>query len=166
MTNSSSRRVKVITKALPGPAARATLAALALTGLFAAGAARADEPPCALNGVEPVPVIEQAKAAFLRGDYREFYRAVTPYVPDAREQFPTLMGPVAMLFPDGFLHCSTILQRRDAGGMVQEITMFQVPAPETGAVSIILTTAPFKDEPEVIAFVFNSAIGPVLDELR
>lgn len=33
-------------------------------------------------------------------------------------------------------------------------------------VSIILTAVPFNDEPEIISFVFNSAIGPVLDELK
>lgn len=149
----SCRSALVITKSL-----------LALVGL--AAPALAEEPPCALNGVEPVPVMEQAKAAFLAGEYRRFYKVATPYVPDARKKYPELMGPLAELFPDGFPRCSTVLQRRDAGGMVQEITMFAIEPPNTGMVSILLTSVPFKDEPEIISFVFNTAFSPVLNELR
>ena len=76
------------------------------------------------------------------------------------------MGRLAELFPNGFPRCSTVLQRRDVGGMVQEITMFAIESPDTGMISIILTAVPFNDEPEIVAFVFNSAIGPVLDELK
>lgn len=150
----------VITK----PAA-ALVVALALA-LASAQPAQAQTPPCKLNGVQPVPVLETAKAAFLAGKYHEFYRVATPYVPDARAKYPELMGPLAELFPDGFPRCATVLQRRDAGGMVQEITMFGMEPPRTGMVSIILTAVPFNDEPEIISFVFNSAIGPVLDELK
>lgn len=153
----------VITKPL---FALAAPAACALAGLVLAGPVRAQEPACALNGVEPVPVMEKAKAAFLHGRYREFYQVATPYVPDAHKKYPELMGPLAELFPDGFPNCSTVLQRRDAGGMVQEVTMFGLEPPKTGMLSIILTSVPFKDDPEIISFVFNTAIGPVLDELR
>ena len=44
--------------------------------------AMADESPCALNGVPPVPVMETAKAHFLKGEYREFHRVAMPFVPD------------------------------------------------------------------------------------
>ena len=44
--------------------------------------------------------------------------------------------------------------------------MFAIESPDTGMISIILTAVPFNDEPEIVAFVFNSAIGPVLDELK
>lgn len=150
----------VITKPL---AALALVVPLALTF---AQPARAQTPACKLNGVQPVPVLETAKAAFLAGKYQEFYRVATPYVPEARAKYPELMGPLIALFPDGFPRCATVLQRRDAGGMVQEVTMFEVTPPQTGMVSMILTAVPFNDEAEIISFVFNSAIGPVLDELR
>ncbi len=147
--------------------ARLIITGAMLSGLLGlAGPALAETAPCALNGVEPLPVLEAAKAAFLKGKYHEFYRLATPYVPDARSQYPALMGRLAELFPNGFPRCSTVLQRRDVGGMVQEITMFAIEPPDTGMISIILTAVPFNDEPEIVAFVFNSAIGPVLDELK
>ena len=108
----------------------------------------AETAPCTLNGVEPLPVLEAAKAALLKGKYHEFYRLATPYVPDARSQYPALMGRLAELFPNGFPRCSTVLQRRDVGGMVQEITMFAIEPPDTGMISIILTAVPFDDEEE------------------
>ena len=99
--------------------ARLITTAAMLSGLLGlAGPALAETAPCTLNGVEPLPVLEAAKAAFLKGKYHEFYRLATPYVPDARSQYPALMGRLAELFPNGFPRCSTVLQRRDVGGAV------------------------------------------------
>ena len=94
------------------------LLAAAFMGAQVGAAAAADPaPPCALNGVAPVPTLETAKAHFLKGEYPEFYRATTPFVADAEARYGDVMGKLPVLFHGGFSACATILQRRDAGGM-------------------------------------------------
>ena len=121
---------------------------LLLTGMLVGAQvlpATATEPACALNGVQPVPVLETAKAHFLRGEYAQFYRIATPFVSDAEARYGEVMGQLPVLFQGGFTDCSTVLQRREVGGMVQEMTLFAVrpPAKSARAAPMRLTAASF-----------------------
>ncbi len=142
------------------------LLAAAFAGAQAGPAAADAPPPCALNGIAPVPVLETAKAHFLKGEYPQFYRATTPFVADAEERYGDVMGKLPVLFHGGFSTCSTILQRRDAGGMVQEMTLFTVKPPGSGMMSLLLTSAPIGDEDMVIFMTFSSKMSRVLEEIH
>ena len=155
-----SRR-RVITKSLP-------LTAMLVGALMGAQVlpATAAEPACALNGVPPVPVLEAAKAHFLRGEYAQFYRIATPFVSDAEARYGEVMGQLPVLFQGGFTDCSTVLQRREAGGMVQEMTLFAVRPPGHGIMSLLLTSAPLGGEEKVIFMTFSSQMSSVMEELH
>lgn len=143
------------------------LLAAAFTGAQVGAAAAADPaPPCALNGVAPVPEIETAKAHFLKGEYPQFYRVATPFVADAEARYGDVMGKLPVLFHGGFSACSTILQRRDPGGMVQEMTLFTVKPPGSGMMSLLLTSAPVDGEDRVIYMTFSSLMSRVLEEIH
>ena len=142
---------------------------LLLTGMLVGAQvlpATATEPACALNGVQPVPVLETAKAHFLRGEYAQFYRIATPFVSDAEARYGEVMGQLPVLFQGGFTDCSTVLQRREAGGMVQEMTLFTVKPPGSGMMSLLLTSAPIGDEDMVIFMTFSSKMSRVLEEIH
>ncbi len=143
------------------------LLAAAFMGAQVGAAAAADPaPPCALNGVAPVPTLETAKAHFLKGEYPEFYRATTPFVADAEARYGDVMGKLPVLFHGGFSACATILQRRDAGGMVQEMTLFSVKPPGSGMMSLLLTSVPIEGEDMVIYMTFSSQMSRVLEEVH
>lgn len=152
-------RGRVITKSL--------LLALACAGapLGAAGADPAPS-PCALNGAAPVPALEAAKAHFLKGEFAQFYRVATPLVPDAEDRYAEVIGKLPELFSGGFSSCSTVLQRRDQGGMVQEVTLFTVRPPNSGMMSLLLTSAPIDGEETVIFMNFSSQMSRVLEQVH
>ena len=146
---------------------RRLVAALAM--VFAGGLAApvmAAKPPCALNGVQPVPVLETAKAHFLKGEYPEFCRIATPFLSDAEARYRELFQQMAELFKGGFTDCSTVLQRREAGGMVQELTLFSIRPPGRGVMSLLMTTAPLKEGEKVVFMSFNTQLARVMEQLH
>ncbi len=147
-------------------AADPTADATADTAADTAADPAATATPCALNGVQPVPVLETAKAHFLRGEYPQFFRVSTPFVIDAEARYAGVMGKLPVLFKDGFADCTTVLQRRDAGGMVQEMTLFTVRPPASGMMSLLLTSAPIGGKEMVIFMTFNSQMTNILQELH
>ncbi|SMO37150.1 hypothetical protein [Paracoccus laeviglucosivorans] len=122
--------------------------------------------PCALNGTEPVAVHEAAKADFLAGRFEAFFQAATPLVQDRDAKFDEVMGPLARLIPDGFAECSTVMQRRDTGGLVQEVSLFKLKPPGSGHLSLLLTSAPVEGEQKIAFFRYNDQISQVLEAVR
>ena len=141
-------------------------AALAFVLLAWAGQGLAQTPPCALNGLAPLALQDEAKAAFLAGRYEAFYRLATPLVPDAQRGYGTVIGKLPVLLPSGFADCSTILRRQDQGGLTQEISLFRLKPPGTGVLALLLVTAAVGGKEQVIFFSFNEKITQVLEELR
>ena len=140
--------------------------ALAVLMLAWAGQGLAQTPPCALNGLAPLAVQDEAKAAFLAGRYEAFYRLATPLVPEAKERYGAVIGKLPVLLPAGFADCSTILRRQDPGGMTQEISLFRLKPPGTGVLALLLVTAPVGGADQIIFFSFNEKITQVLEDLR
>ncbi|AGT09638.1 hypothetical protein [Paracoccus aminophilus] len=146
---------------------RLALAPLAVALLTAP--AFADEPPCALNGLAPLPVLEKAKAAILAGDYSGFYRETENVFPQGEAPEKAAIGPLQTGSPKGFDSCSTILRRTDPGGMVQEITLYtglNKSGRSDEVAAFYLVTAPLNGETKIIVFSYNGQIAELLGELR
>lgn len=77
-----------------------------------------------------------------------------------------IIGPVQNLFPDGFPDCAVVMQRRDDGGMVQEVSLFRVPAPGKGYMALLLTAVPLGSDHRVVYFSYNDQISQVLEDVR
>lgn len=141
-------------------------ASLVALALLWAGQGVAQTPACALNGLEPMALTETVKAAFLAGRYDEFYRLATPLVPHAQERYGDVIGKLPVLLPSGFADCSTILRRRDPGGMTQEVSLFSMKKPGTGVLALLLVSAPIAGREQIVFFGFHEEITQVLEDLR
>ncbi|MEM8579004.1 MAG: hypothetical protein AAGF60_14235 [Pseudomonadota bacterium] len=133
--------------------------ALCLPAAFAA------EPICDMGGAEVVPVMEPAKAAFLAGEFDRFAELTTTIMRDGPALFGDATERLKTLFPSGFESCQTIAQRRDMGGMVQEVTTFNIRG-NTAPMSIYLLAAPLRGEMQISYVNFNTTMNDVLDSLR
>ena len=138
--------------------------ALTLSILLAGQPLAAQDLVCDGALAEPVPAFELVKDHFLHGRYPEFFAAATPYVDNRDAMYDQLIGPLAKLMPDGFAGCATAVQRREAPGMVQEITLFDVPG--TGPLSLYLVGLLFRGEVSVMLFTYNSDVEAALENLR
>ncbi len=118
-----------------------------------------------MENATPVPALEAAKTLFGTGDYRGFFNASTPLLADRDAQFETMMGGVVKAVPSGFSGCATVLQRRDAGGMVQEVSLFLV-ADGGGTIALYTMSAPLSGEMKTLLFTFSSDIGAILSAVR
>ena len=137
----------------------------ALAAFCLSAPAMAQEPVCAMADAVPVPELEPAKQAFLTGEFDDFLTLATPLMKSSRESLEEPIARMKEHFPDGFESCQTILQRRDAGGFVQEISTFDFPGSDF-PMSLILQAAPVRGELGIVSFTFNTKIGGVLGELR
>lgn len=120
---------------------------------------------CTMNGAVPVPKFEEAKAAFLASDYVSFENIAGELLGERKS---ILTGPLNQLdraLPDDYDGCETIVQRRDAGGMVQEVTNFTYPGQDF-TVAIYLMGMPVRGEMKVGLVVFHSELEEVLNYLK
>ena len=137
-----------------------------ITGALAlsAGAAVA-EPVCTLEGGQEFAEMEAAKAQFLTGDFDGFLQTMQQdlgsNVDALREPLQNLAGFV----PDGFESCRTIAQRVDTGGMVQEVTTFNIDG-ESFPFSVYLLAFPGSDRMRFGYVNFNTGIWSVVESLR
>ncbi len=111
-----------------------------------------------------MPVFEPAKAAFLSGDWDLFAELATPLIPDGPEAFGPTLNQLKVTFPNGFASCQTILSRADKGGLVQEITTFNIPGVE-GPMSLYLLASPVRGELAISYFYLNTAMRDVFEKL-
>ncbi|WP_322865157.1 hypothetical protein U5922_002470 [Aquicoccus sp. G2-2] len=137
---------------------------IAALALVAAGPALAD-PVCEMRGAEPLPVFETAKAAFLKGDFSAFLGSATVLMRGERAALEAPLAKLADLVPSGFDSCQTILQRRDIGGLVQEVTTFDIPG-KSFPISLYLQAAPVKGAMGITSLSYNSKLDTVLNELH
>ncbi|MEO0389442.1 MAG: hypothetical protein AAF218_00735 [Pseudomonadota bacterium] len=120
---------------------------------------------CAMGGAPVEPAFETAKSAFLSGNFDAFARATTVLMPKGPAAFGDSMQRLKELFPEGFEGCQTVAQRRDAGGMVQEVTTFNI-AGALGPMSLYLLAAPLRGEMKISYVYFNTTMNDVFDRLR
>ena len=144
----------------------AVVTTAALIAMAGTGQAQSLSSPCALNGLAPAPVQDEIKSAFLAGQYETFYRLSTPLISDASERYAEIIGPLPTLVPTGFADCSTILRRRDEGGMTQEVSLFSLKPPGSGVIALLLVTAPVAGKEQVIFFSYNDKVTQVLSALH
>ena len=121
---------------------------------------------CEMGGAEPEPTFEPAKAAFLAGDFDAFAELTTSMMPAGPAVFGDAIGQLKGLFPNGFESCQTIVQRRDVGGLVQEVTTFNIAGSNSGPMSIYLLAAPVRGDMQISSINFTTTMNDVLDSLR
>lgn len=135
------------------------LTALALAVL--AGPAFAQE-PCPPAGGQAFAVLEAAKSEFLTGDYAAFHGRLARFIRGT--DFQQLFNPLIVAAPQGFPSCTTVLQRVETGGMVQEVILFELS--DGFPLGLYLLAAPVRGELSFLSFKYSTSIGDVMDELR
>jgi hypothetical protein len=120
-------------------------------------------PACAFTGPTVFPEMETAKVAFLAGDYAGFFALAAAQMPNT--DGVALMAGIAEAVPDGFASCTTVVQREDVGGLVQEITLFQLPEGK-GPISVYVQSALIDGQRVILQFSFNTSLDAVLEKLR
>ncbi len=80
-------------------------------------------------------------------------------------EYQPLFGQLEAMVPQGFDGCTTIVQRVDTGGMVQEVTIFNMPN-NAGPLSLYMVAAPIDGKLTPLLFNYNSAVDEVLDKMR
>jgi hypothetical protein len=136
--------------------------AIVLSCLASPGAAQVT-PACAFTGPTVFPEMEAAKAAFRTGDYPGFFKLVGELMGDT--DGTALMADLAASVPDGFESCTTIAQREDVGGLVQEVTLFSL-SDGRGYIALHMQSALVDGRRVVLQFGFNSTLTKVLDDLH
>jgi len=135
--------------------------ALSLSLAFPAAA----DTVCDMRDAVAHDVFEPAKAAFLQGDFKAFAELTTTLVKGGPAAFGDAVGGLEGLFPNGFESCQTVVQRTDAGGMVQEITTFNIKGLK-GPMSVYLLALPTRGTLEISYVNFDTTMSKVLNELR
>ncbi|WP_171175824.1 hypothetical protein [Ruegeria sp. HKCCD8929] len=134
---------------------------LALVTMLAAESASA-QTPCPAEGGQTFALFETAKLDFLKGDYKSFHAHIATLI--SGTDYEKLFNPLILGAPDGFSGCTTVLQRVETGGMVQELVLYELP--NGVPLGLYLLAAPVRGELSFLSFQFSTSIGDVLDELR
>ena len=136
-----------------------------LSILFVLLAGTAWAGPCGPDRETDVPVLEDAKAAFLDADYRAFTTIAGAYFPDIEENFDNYFGQIQVVFPNGYVSCHTVLQRREEPGFFQDL-VFYIPEGYDAPMALLLIAAEVDGEAKLIEFSYNTSISAVLEELK
>lgn len=118
-----------------------------------------------MGGSAVVPVFEPLKAAFLAGEFEQFGDLATEKMKSLREDIAPSLRQIKGLFPNGFESCQTIVQRVETGGMVQEVTTFNIQNNDI-PLALYLLAIPTRGEMIVVQFQFHTTLSQVFDELR
>lgn len=135
----------------------------AVLSLLCMTSACAQQPGCAFTGPTIFPEIEGAEVAFLAGSYSGFVGLVAAGM--AQPDADALIAPLVEALPDGFTSCTTMLQREDVGGLVQELTVFTAPEGK-GTVVLYLQSALIDGNRRVLQFSFDSDLNKMLALLQ
>ncbi|MEL6883688.1 MAG: hypothetical protein AAFP87_04205 [Pseudomonadota bacterium] len=122
-------------------------------------------PMCDMGGADVLPVFEDPKAAFLAGDFQRFGEVTSALFTNGIAAYGDALDKMAELFPDGFDSCQTVVQRRDLGGMAQEVITFNTQA-HAAPMSVYLLATPIRGEMSITYVNFNTKMIEVLDNLR
>ena len=128
-------------------------------------AAFAQQPVCELAGAEAIPIFEKAKLAFLRSDFPEFVDIMRQSLGNGASALSEPLLKVKDIVPNGFDSCQVIAQRKDIGGLIQEVATFNIKG-SVQPLSLYLSAMPVRGELIIGQVNFNTAIGPVLRELK
>jgi hypothetical protein len=120
---------------------------------------------CEMSGAVPVPLFEQAKAAFLREDFDGFADVTTEVMGDNGRALDAPLKQLRGLIPNGFDGCQTIVQRRDVGGMIQEVSTFTLRG-QAFPISVYLLAIPIRGEMKIGYVGFNTSLVSVLENLK
>ncbi len=123
----------------------------------------AQEPGCSFTGQTIFPELEGAEAAFLAGDYTRFISLAGAGMPQLDND--ALIAPLTEAVPNGFTSCTTMLQREDVGGLVQELTVFAAPE-GAGLVVLYMQSALIDGSRRILQFSFDSDLNKMLALLQ
>ena len=112
-----------------------------------------------------MPVFEEPKAAFMAGDFQRFGEVTSALFSDGVAAYGGALDQLEKLFPTGFDSCQTVVQRRDLGGMAQEVITFNAKA-HAAPMSLYLLATPIRGEMTITYVNFNTKMIEVLDNLR
>jgi hypothetical protein len=135
----------------------------AVLSLLSMTSACAQEPGCAFTGQTIFPELEGAEAAFLAGDYARFVSLAGAGMPQLDSD--ALIAPLTEAVPEGFSSCTTILQREDIGGLVQELTVFTAPE-GAGIVVLYAQSALIDGSRRILQFSFDTDLNKMLALLK
>jgi hypothetical protein len=137
---------------------------LAMTmSVFATACSAQTTPTCDFTGPTIFPEMETAKAFFLQGDFDGFFGFAGKGMPQAEGL--ALMESIATAVPDGFVSCSTVVQRQDVGGMVQEVTLFQR-SEDQGFIGLYVQSALIDGQRVIMLIKFDSLISAVTESMQ
>jgi len=122
-------------------------------------------PVCEMRGAEAFEVLDASKAEFLKGDFEAFADKASAVMGSGRDSLDEPIAQLAGLFPDGFESCQTVLQRKEPGGMVQEVTTFNIKDTDF-PMSLYLAAMPIRGEWQIVHLNFDTSVTKVLDSLR
>jgi hypothetical protein len=135
----------------------------AVLSVLSMTSACAQEPSCAFTGQTIFPELEAAEAAFLAGDYAGFVALAGAGMPQLDAE--ALIAPLTEAVPGGFTGCTTILQREEIGGLVQELTVFTAPE-GAGLVVLYMQSALIDGSRRTLQFSFDSDLNKMLALLK
>lgn len=129
-------------------------------GLLALGAVAAHAEGCPPEGGIEIAKVEAMNQLLLDKDFEALTKAINDEIGAGIEK---PMAAIASLFSEGFDGCSTIAQRTDLGGMVQNVVIFRG---KPGPLFAYWLSIPQADGYRILSFTINTSIGEVLSELR
>lgn len=139
---------------------RSTAIAIGLiAATFCALPAFADVPVCALAEGTAIPEIEALNALVLAAKFDEVTQALSVRMGGLA---PDLLAGVAAAYPQPFTSCTTLVQRTEIGGLVQEIVVFEGAQP----LFVYWVSGPLSGEIGPLSFNMNSTFGEVLQSLQ
>lgn len=134
--------------------------AATITGLLALLAGQAHAAGCAPEGGIEIAKIEAMNQMVLDMDFDGFARAIKDEV---GIDIADGVKSVADIFTEGFVSCATIAQRKDLGGMVQNVVMFEA---KVGPLFGYWLATPSGGDYKVVSFSLNTDLDEVMANLR
>lgn len=119
----------------------------------------AEAPVCALATGTPIPEIEALNALVLAGKFDEITQTLSVRMGGLA---PDLLDALAAAYPQPFTSCTTLVQRGDDGGLVQEIVAFEGVQP----LFVYWVSGPFAGAVGPLNFNMNSNFVEVLQSLQ
>lgn len=130
----------------------------AMAVVVATGTAQAEG--CAPPDGVAVPRVELLNQMVLDQNFLGFAKSVEA---DTGQNVRGGLNSIATTFEAGFDGCTTLVQRRDVGGMVQSVVMYHGKA---GPLFGFFRTAEIKGEVKLVTFSLNTSSEEILEKLR
>lgn len=146
----------------PASVLRPLAGAVLLAGLSPLSAA-AQDAACPVEGGQSHPLVDDAKAKMVAGDYAGFFAAVAPDLDPSTEQVQTAITGLTELAPDGFADCNAVLQRSEPSGFLQEVVVFGQPG---AAMTLYIAAGDLSGQPAIYSFSLSPNFEQSFDKLR